>query len=99
MEEVVGVEAVDGMAGCSADVFSKLHVVQHLVPGVQVHVDADCDAGQAAGSNFQLLAVVPLELQGEGLKGAQVEVSAQHSPCPPQSRGRGWHLRLLPRPG
>ena len=85
MEEVVGVEAEDETAGCPAVVFSKLHVVQHLVPGVQVHVDADCDAGQAAGSNFQLLAVVPLELQGEGLKGGQAGFPAQRSPCHPQS--------------
>ena len=98
MEEEV-VEALEGMAGLPAVAFSKLPVLQHLVPGVQVHDDDDDVAGQAAGLDIQLLGGVPLELQGEGLKGDQVEVSAQRSPCHPQSRGRGWHLRLLPRPG
>ena len=85
MEEVVGVEAVDGTAGCPAVVFSKLHVVQHLVPGVQVHDGDDEDAGQAAGSDIQLLGEAPLELQGVGLKGGQARFPAQRSPCHPQS--------------
>ena len=98
MEEEV-VEALEEMAGLPAVALSKLPVLQHLVPGVQVHDDDDDVAGQAAGFDIQLLGGVPLELQGEGLQGDQAEFSAQRSPCHPQSRGRGWHLRLLPRPG
>ena len=93
------VEALEAMAGLPAVAFSRLHAEQHLVPGVQVHVNAGGVAGQAAGSHLQLLAVEPLELQGEGQQGGQAGLSAQRSPCHPQSRGRGWHLRLLPRPG
>ena len=98
-EEVVVVQALEEMAGLPAVAFSRLPVLRHLVSGVQDHDDDDGVVCQAAGQDIQLLGGVPLELQGEGLKGAQVEVSAQHSPCHPQSRGRGWHLRLLPRPG
>ena len=94
MEEGV-VEALEEMAGLPAVAFSKLPVL----PGVQVHDDDDDVAGQPAGEDIQRLGGVPLELQGEGLKGDQAELSAQRSPCHPQSRGRGWHLRLLPRPG
>ena len=48
-EEVVVVEALKGAAGLPAVAFSRLHVEQHLVPGVQVHVDAGGVDGQAAG--------------------------------------------------
>ena len=48
-EEVVVVEALEGAAGLHAVAFSRLHVEQHLVPGVQVHVDAGGVDGQAAG--------------------------------------------------
>ena len=48
-EEVVVVEALEGAAGLPAFAFSRLHVEQHLVPGVQVHVDAGGVDGQAAG--------------------------------------------------
>ena len=75
VEEVVVV--IEGMTGFPAVAFSKLRVEQHLVPGVQVHVGDDDDAGQAAGSKFQL--------QGEGLKGGQAGLPAQRSPCHPQS--------------
>ena len=80
-EEVVVVE-LEGMTGFPAIAVSKLLVEQHLVPGVQVH---DEDAGQAAGSDLQLLGEVPLELQGVGLKGGQARFPAQRSPCHPQS--------------
>ena len=80
-EEVVVVEALEGAAGLPAVAFSRLHVEQHLVPGVQVHDGDDEDAGQAAGSDLQLLGEVPLELQGVGLRGG----TAQRSPCHPQS--------------
>ena len=49
VEEVVVVEALEGAAGLPAVAFSRLHVEQHLVPGVQVHVDASGVDGQAAG--------------------------------------------------
>ena len=48
-EEVVVVEALEGAAGLPAVAFSRLPVEQHLVPGVQVHVDAGGVDGQAAG--------------------------------------------------
>ena len=48
-EEVVVVEALEGAAGLPAVAFSSLYVEQHLVPGVQVHVDAGGVDGQAAG--------------------------------------------------
>ena len=96
MEEVVVV--VETLEGTASVAFSRLLGVQRLVPGVQVHDAAGGVAGQAAGSHLQLLAVEPLELQGEGQQGGQAVLSAQRSPCHPQSRGRGWHLRLLPRP-
>ena len=48
-EEVVVVEALEGAAGLPAVAFSRLHVEQHLVPGVQVHVDVGGVDGQAAG--------------------------------------------------
>ena len=32
-------------------------------------------------------------------QGVEAELSAQCSSCHPQSRGRCWHLCLLPRPG
>ena len=48
--------------------------MQHLVPGVQGHVDDDGVVYQAAGLDIQLLDEVPPELQGEGLKGAQVVI-------------------------
>ena len=95
-EVVVVVETLEETAGLPSVAFSRLHGEQHLVPGVQVHDDAGGVAGQAAGSHLQLLAVEPLELQGEGQQGGQAGLSAQRSPCHPQSRGRGWHLRLLP---
>ena len=53
MAEVV--EALEAMAGLPAVAFSRLHVEQHLVPGVQVHVDAGGVAYQAAGQHLQLL--------------------------------------------
>ena len=84
-EEVVVVQALEEMAGLPAVAFSRLPVLRHLVSGVQDHDDDDGVVCQAAGQDIQLLGGVPLELQGEGLKGAQVEVSAQHSPCHPQS--------------
>ena len=43
------VEALEAMAGLPAVAFSRLHVSLHLVPVVQVHVDAGAVAGQAAG--------------------------------------------------
>ena len=49
VEEVVVVEALEGAAGLPAVAFSRLHVEQHLAPGVQVHVDAGGVDGQAAG--------------------------------------------------
>ena len=49
VEEVVVVEALEGAAGLPAVAFSRLHVDQHLVPGVQVHVDAGGVDGQASG--------------------------------------------------
>ena len=98
VEEEVVVVVLGGKTGSPAVAFSKRHVEQHLVPGVQVHDGGGGVAGQAAGSGFQLLGV-PRELQGEGLQGDQAEFSARRSPCHPQSQGRGWHLRLLPRPG
>ena len=58
------------------------------MPGVQVHDGGSDVAGQAAGSDFQLLdgvPPVPLELQGEGLKGGLAGLPAQRSPCHPQS--------------
>ena len=99
LQEVVVVEELEGTAGLPSVAFSRLLGEQRLVPVVQVHDDAGDVAGQAAGSHLQLLAVEPLELQGEGQQGGQAGLSAQRSPCHPQSRGRGWHLRLLPRPG
>ena len=54
------------------------------MPGVQVHDDGGGVADQAAGSDFQQLGV-PLELQGEGLKGGLAGLPAQRSPCCPQS--------------
>ena len=48
-EEVVVVETLVGTAGLPAVAFSRLRVEQHLVPGVQVHVDGGSVAGQAAG--------------------------------------------------
>ena len=52
VEEVVVVVALEEaaeLAGLPAVAFSRLHVEQHLVPGVQVHVDAGGVDGQAAG--------------------------------------------------
>ena len=83
-EEVVVVE-LEGVTGFPAIAVSKLLVEQHLVPGVQVHDGDDEDAGQAAGSDLQLLGEVPLELQGVGLKAGQARFPAQRSPCHPQS--------------
>ena len=83
-EEVVVVE-LEGMTGFPAIAVSKLLFEQHLVPGVQVHDCDDEDAGQAAGSDLQLLGEVPLELQGVALKGGQARFPAQRSPCHPQS--------------
>ena len=54
-EEVV--EALEEMAGLPAVALSKLPVLQHLVPGVQVHGGV---ARQTAGKLVQLLAVEPL---------------------------------------
>ena len=51
------------MAGLPAVAFSRLHVEQHLVPGVQVHVDAGGVAYQAAGQHLQLLVDEPRGLQ------------------------------------
>ena len=53
------VEALEAMAGLPAVAFSRLHVEQHLVPGVQVHVDAVGVAYQAAGQHLQLLVDEP----------------------------------------
>ena len=39
-EEVAVVETLEEMTGLPAVAFSRLHAEQHLVPGVQVHVDA-----------------------------------------------------------
>ena len=58
------VEALEAMAGLPAVAFSRLHVEQHLVPGVQVHVDAGGVAYQAAGQHLQLLVDVGLVHQG-----------------------------------
>ena len=50
VEEVVAFEALEGVAGIPAVVFSMLRVSLHLVPAVQVHVHVDAGgvAGQAA---------------------------------------------------
>ena len=83
-EEVVEEVVIEGTTGVPAVAFSKRHVEQHLVPGVQVHDGGDGVAGQAAGSHFQLLGLPP-ELRGEGLKGGLAGPPAQRSPCCPQS--------------
>ena len=75
MEEEV-VEALEGTAGLPAVAFSRLLAEQRLVPVDQVHDDAGDVAGQAAGSHLQLLAVEPLELQGEGQQGGQAGLLA-----------------------
>ena len=70
MEVVAEVaEAMEAMAGLPAVAFSRLHVEQHLVPGVQVHVDAGGVAYQAAGQHLQLLVDVPPGLQGRSAGG------------------------------
>ena len=48
-EEVVVVKTLEGTAGLPAIGFSRLLGEQHLVPGVQVHIDAVGVSGQAAG--------------------------------------------------
>ena len=78
-EEVVD-GALGGAAGSPAVSLSRHCVEQHHVPGVQVHDGDDEDAGQAAGSDLQLLGEVPLELQGVGLKGGQARFPAQRHP-------------------
>ena len=84
-EEVAVAETLEEMTGLPAAAFSRLHAEQHLVPGVQVHVDAGSVARQTAGKLVQLLAVEPLELQGAGLQGGLAGLPAQCSPCHPQS--------------
>ena len=84
-EEVAVAETLEEMTGLPAVAFSRLHAEQHLVPGVQVHVDAGGDAHQTAGTLVQLVAVEPLELQGAGLQGGLAGLPAQRSPCHPQS--------------
>ena len=83
-EEVVVVE-LEGMTGFPAIAVSKLLVEQHLVPGVQVHVDVGGVAYQAAGQHLQLLVDVPPGLQGEGRQGGQAGPPAGRSLCHPQS--------------
>ena len=78
------VEALEAMAGLPAVAFSRLHVEQHLVPGVQVHVDVGGVAYQAAGQHLQLLVDVPPGLQGEGRQGGQAWGLA--APPAPQTR-------------
>ena len=84
-EEVAVAEPLEGTTGVPAVAFSRLHAEQHLVPGVQVHVDAGGDAHQTAGTLVQLVAVEPLELQGAGLQGGLAGLPAQRSPCHPES--------------
>ena len=86
----LSLETVDGKVNAVLKV--------QLGPPADLRPGAPVVQQQAAGGVNQQLGV-PLELQGEGLQGDQAEFSAQRSPSRPQSRGRGWHLRLLPRPG
>ena len=79
------VEALEAMAGLPAVAFSRLHVEQHLLPGVQVHDDAGGVAYQAAGQHLQLLVDEPRGLQGEGRQGGQAGPPAGRSLCHPRS--------------
>ena len=89
---------VETLEGTASVAFSRLLGVQRLVPGVQVHDAAGGVAGQAAGSHLQLLAVEPLELQGEGQQGGQAVLSAQRSPCHPHSTVSRERLAPPPSP-
>ena len=99
MEVVAEVaEALEAMAGLPAVAFSRLHVEQHLVTGVQVHVDAGGVAYQAAGQHLQLLVDEPRGLQGEGRQGGQAGPPAGRSLCHPHSTVLRDRLAAPPAP-
>ena len=81
-EEEVVVSALGGLAGAPAAVLSRLPVSQHHEPGDQ---DPGVFAEQVAGTQFQLLQVLPLAgLQGEDLSEAQTGFPAGRSLSHPQ---------------
>ena len=78
------VSALGGLAGAPAAVLSRLPVSQHHEPGDQ-DPGAGVVAEQVAGTQFQLLQVLPLAgLQGGDLSEAQAGFPAGQSLSHPQ---------------
>ena len=84
-EDEVVVSALGGLAGAPAAVLSRLPVSQHHEPGDQDPGAGGVFAEQVAGTQFQLLQVLPLAgLQGGDLSEAKAGFPAGRSLSHPQ---------------